>query len=48
MDIQEELLKRYVYLNENKELILSNCIIYDIEKKYLKKQLKNVKYNLKN
>lgn len=43
MNIREELLKRYKYLYENKELILVNCIVYDIEKN-IKKQLKlNVK-----
>ena len=48
MNIEEELLKRYNYLNDNKELILANCIIYDIEKDYIKKQLKSLKRNIKN
>lgn len=43
MNIQEDLLNRYKYLYENKELILANCIIYDIEKGYIKKELKQLK-----
>lgn len=47
MSAQEELLKRYKYLYDNKELILANCIIYDIEKKYIKNQLKELKMSIK-
>ncbi len=47
MNIQEELLKRYKYLYENKELILANCITYNIEKDYIKKKIKELKTNLK-
>ena len=47
MNIQEELLRRYKYLYENKELILANCIIYDIEKKYIKKQLKKLRASIR-
>ena len=47
VNIQEELLKRYKYLYENKELILANCIVYGIEKEHIKKQLKKLKSNVK-
>ena len=47
MDIQDELLKRYKYLYDNKELILANCIIYDIDKKSIKKELKKLKLLIK-
>ncbi len=43
MNIEEELLKRYQYLNENKELILANFIIDRTETKYIKKELKRIK-----
>jgi hypothetical protein len=43
MDVKEELLKRYEFLFENRELILANCIIYDIEKNFLKSKLKELK-----
>ncbi len=42
MSIQEEFLKRYKYLYENKELILSNCIIYGIEEKHIKEELEKI------
>lgn len=47
MNIQEDLLNRYKYLYENKELILANCIIYDIEKDYIKKELKKLKSSVR-
>ena len=43
MDIKKELLERYKYLYDNKELILANCIIYDIEKEKIKKLQKSAK-----
>jgi hypothetical protein len=43
MDVKEELLKRYEFLFENRELILANCIIYDIEKDFLKSKIKELK-----
>jgi len=47
MDIHDELLKRYKYLYDNKELILANCIVYGIEEKYIKQKIKELKINLK-
>ena len=35
--MEKELLKRYLYLNENKELVLSLCIDYKTRKDYYKK-----------
>lgn len=49
--ITEELIKRYLYLYENRELILSLCIKTGIEKKYIKneiRELKKIKTKLKN
>ena len=40
---QNELLKRYKYLNENKELILASCIVYGIDKENIKKKIKKLK-----
>ena len=40
--VQEELIKRYLYLYDNKELILALCIGYGIEEKYYKKEIKKV------
>jgi hypothetical protein len=40
--VQEELIKRYLYLYDNKELILALCISYGIEEKYYKKEIKKV------
>ena len=48
--ITEELIKRYLYLYENRELILSLCIKTGIEKKYIKneiRELKKIKTKLK-
>ena len=48
--ITEELIKRYLYLYENRELILSLCINTSIEKKYIKneiRELKKIKTKLK-
>lgn len=39
--VQEELIKRYLYIYENKDLILSLCINDGIEKEYYKKELKS-------
>ena len=39
--VQEELIKRYLYIYENKDLILSLCINNGIEKEYYKKELKS-------
>ena len=47
MNVQEELIRRYNYLLDNKELILANCIIYGIEKEYLKKTIKQQKNIIK-
>ncbi len=47
MSIQVELIKRYRYLNENKELILSMCIIYKIDREHIKSQIKRLKAGLK-
>ena len=41
--IQDELMKRYLYLYDNKDLILAMCINYGIEKDYYKKQIKKNK-----
>lgn len=41
--VQDELMKRYLYLYENKDLILAMCINYGIEKDYYKKQIKKIK-----
>lgn len=41
--VQEELIKRYLYIYENKDLILSLCINNGIEKEYYKKELKSTK-----
>ena len=38
--VQDELMKRYLYLYDNKDLILAMCINYGIEKDYYKKQKK--------
>ena len=38
--IQEELMKRYLYLYDNKELILALCINYGIRENYYKEQIK--------
>ena len=48
--VQEELLKRYLYLYDNKELILSLCINYGIRENYYREQIKKkneLKKNLK-
>lgn len=42
-EIIEEILRRYRYLYENKEIILSLCIKYDIEEEYYKKCLKGIR-----
>lgn len=39
----QEILRRYCYLYENKELILSLCIKYDIEEKHYKECLKSIR-----
>jgi len=44
---QEELIKRYLYIYENKDLILALCIGDGIEKEYYKKQLKSNKELIK-
>lgn len=38
--VQEELMKRYLYLYDNKELILALCINYGIEEKHYKEEIK--------
>ncbi len=38
--VQEELMKRYLYLYDNKELILALCINYGIRENYYKEQIK--------
>ena len=43
MNVKTEIIKRYIYLYQNKELILALCIGTGIEKDKLKKQLKNTK-----
>lgn len=45
--VQEELIKRYLYIYENRDLILSLCINNGIEKDYYKKQLKSNKELIK-
>ena len=41
--IEQELIKRYSYLSENKKLILALCINFETEKNYYKKQIeKNI------
>lgn len=40
--VQEELMKRYLYLYDNRELVLALCINYGIEEKYYKKEIKKV------
>lgn len=47
MDIQSELIKRYNYLYENKELILAECIVYEIDKEKIEKEIKRMKKLLK-
>ena len=44
---QDELIQRYKYLYENKEIILALCIKYECATEYYKKRLKNDKKNLK-
>ena len=39
--VQEELMKRYLYLYENRELVLSLCINFGIRKDYYNKQIKD-------
>ena len=39
--VQEELMKRYLYLYDNKELILALCINYGIRENYYKELIKN-------
>lgn len=46
--VKEELMKRYMYLYQNKELILSLCIHCSIEKKKIVKKIKGFKNILKN
>ena len=46
--VKEELMKRYMYLYQNKELILSLCIHRGIEKKEIVKKIKEFKNILKN
>ena len=46
--VKEELMKRYMYLYQNKELILSLCIHSGIEKKKIVKKIKEFKNILKN
>ena len=41
--LEEELIKRYLYLYENKEIILSLCINYGVEENYYKEQIKKKK-----
>lgn len=48
MEIEDELLRRYQYLYDNKELILSNCIIYDTETDYIEGKIREFKQHLKN
>ena len=48
MNVKNEIIKRYIYLYQNKELILALCIGTGIEKDKLKKQLKNTKQLLSN
>ena len=38
--VQEELMKRYLYLYDNKELVLALCINYGIRENYYKEQIK--------
>ena len=38
--VQEELMKRYLYLYDNKELILALCINYGIRENYYKERIK--------
>ena len=38
--VQEELMKSYLYLYENKELFLALCINYEIRKNYYNEQIK--------
>ena len=40
--LQEELMRRYLYLYENKELILALCINYGIEKEHYKTEIKKI------
>ncbi len=42
-----EFIRRYLYLLENKELILGLCINYDIEKDYLNTRIRDSKHLLK-
>ncbi len=46
--IKQEILKRYQYLYDNKEIILSLCIKEGIEEKYYKKCIKDLKKSLAN
>jgi len=41
--IQEELMKRYLYLYDNKELVLALCINYGIRENYYKEEIKKKK-----
>lgn len=45
--VKEELIRRYIYLYDNKELILSLCISAGIEEKSLKRRLQEAKATLK-
>ncbi len=47
IECQEELIKRYSYLYNNKEFILAMCIRYKKDIKYYKQKLKDDKYCLK-
>ena len=38
--VQEELMKRYLYLYDNKELVLALCINYGIRENYYKERIK--------
>lgn len=43
MNVKNEIIKRYMYLYQNKELILTLCIGTGIEKDKLKRELKEIK-----
>lgn len=45
--MNEELIKRYIYLENNKELILAMCIDYGIDKPRIEKKIKEFKKNYK-
>lgn len=48
MNIKEELIRRYSYLYENKELILAMCInIVEVKPNKRKQELEKLKENIK-